>query len=111
MSLLGAAFSNAASRWHGARRKKAKSSAAQPASRGARASYVRAVPHARRLEVGSWSWNWMEPPLGTISFFLLCMQFAREQRVNIGIKPFTERLKLHQADKVHTAAATARAPF
>ena len=29
------------------------------------------------LEVGSWSWNWMEPPLGTISFALLCLQFSR----------------------------------
>ena len=25
-----------------------------------------------------------EPPLGTISFFLLCMQYARDQRINIG---------------------------
>lgn len=31
------------------------------------------------LEVGSWTWNWMEPPLGTISFFLLCLQYARDQ--------------------------------
>ena len=29
------------------------------------------------LEVGSWTWNWMEPPLGQISFFLLCLQFSR----------------------------------
>lgn len=29
------------------------------------------------LEVGSWTWNWMEPPLGTFSFALLCLQFAR----------------------------------
>lgn len=29
------------------------------------------------LEVGSWAWNWMEPPLGQISFVLLCMQYAR----------------------------------
>lgn len=29
------------------------------------------------LEVGSWSWNWMEPALGQISFFLLCLQFSR----------------------------------
>ena len=28
-------------------------------------------------EVGSWSWNWMEPPLGQISFFILCLQYAR----------------------------------
>lgn len=31
------------------------------------------------LEVGSWSWGWMEPPLGQLSFFLLCMQLARHQ--------------------------------
>jgi hypothetical protein len=24
-------------------------------------------------EVSNWSWGWMEPPLGTISFFILCM--------------------------------------
>jgi hypothetical protein len=29
------------------------------------------------MEVGSWTWNWMEPPLGTFSFFLLCLQFSR----------------------------------
>ena len=29
------------------------------------------------LEVGSWSWSWMEPPLGTFSFSLLCLQFSR----------------------------------
>ena len=29
------------------------------------------------LEVGSWTWNWMEPPLGALSFSLLCLQYAR----------------------------------
>lgn len=29
------------------------------------------------LEVGAWSWSWMEPPLGQMSFFLLCMQYTR----------------------------------
>lgn len=29
------------------------------------------------LEVGSWSWNWMEPPLGTCTFVLLCVQYIR----------------------------------
>jgi hypothetical protein len=32
------------------------------------------------LEVGSWAWNWMEPPLGQVSFFLLCLQFTRYVR-------------------------------
>jgi hypothetical protein len=39
------------------------------------------IPEPRDLEtimeVGSWTWNWMEPPLGTFSFALLCLQFAR----------------------------------
>lgn len=40
------------------------------------------------LEVGSASWSWMEPLLGQISFFLLCMQFARAQMQNLGIRPY-----------------------
>ena len=40
------------------------------------------------LEVGSWAWNWMEPILGQLSFFLLCLQFSRSQMEKIGSKPF-----------------------
>lgn len=40
------------------------------------------------LEVGSWSWGWMEPVLGQLSFFLLCMQFARAQMQNLGLRPY-----------------------
>lgn len=40
------------------------------------------------LEVGSASWGWMEPVLGQVSFFLLCMQFARSQLQNLGIRPY-----------------------
>jgi hypothetical protein len=29
------------------------------------------------LEVSIWSWNWMEPQLGTFTFVLLCMQYMR----------------------------------
>ena len=28
------------------------------------------------LEVGSWAWNWMEPPLGQLSFLILCLQYT-----------------------------------
>ena len=45
------------------------------------------------LEVGSWSWNWMEPLLGQASFFLLCLQYSRDQMKNIGMKTYTERVK------------------
>ncbi|KAJ8610111.1 hypothetical protein CTAYLR_007087 [Chrysophaeum taylorii] len=52
------------------------------------------------LEVGSWTWNWMEPPLGQISFFLLCLQLARDQMQNIGKKSIADTLKLRRARTV-----------
>jgi len=52
------------------------------------------------LEVGSWSWNWMEPPLGTISFSLLCLQFARNQMQNLQATPYTEWVKNRRAARL-----------
>lgn len=52
------------------------------------------------LEVGSWAWNWMEPPLGQISFLLLCLQFARAQIANLGVRPYTAKIKAMRADKI-----------
>lgn len=45
------------------------------------------------LETGSWAWSWMEPPLGTISFVLLALQFSRAQMQNLGIRPYTGAIK------------------
>ena len=55
------------------------------------------------LEVGIWTWQWMEPPLGTFSFFLLCAQFGAQQRANLGIKPFTARLRSRKANQLCAA--------
>jgi hypothetical protein len=55
------------------------------------------------LEVGSWTWNWMEPPLGTLSFILLCMQYARAQIQNLGIKPYTELVKQWRGERLARA--------
>lgn len=52
------------------------------------------------LEVGSWTWNWMEPPLGQISFMLLCLQYSRAQMDNLGIKPYTTRIKRMRAKRL-----------
>jgi hypothetical protein len=35
----------------------------------------------------------MEPPLGTLSFALLALQFSRAQMDNLGIRPYTAALK------------------
>lgn len=62
------------------------------------------VPEPKDLEtmweVGSWTWNWMEPPLGTLSFFLLTFQFARSQLDNLGIKPYTQKVKQWRAERL-----------
>ena len=52
------------------------------------------------LEVGSWTWNWMEPPLGQISFFLLCLQYSRAQLENLGIKPYTRKIKQMRGERL-----------
>lgn len=55
------------------------------------------------LEVGSWAWNWMEPPLGTLSFVLLCMQYIRAQIANMGVRPYTQKIMSMRADKLTEA--------
>lgn len=52
------------------------------------------------LEVGSWSWAWMEPILGQISFVLLTLQFARGQLINIGLKPYGGFMKAWRAKRM-----------
>lgn len=52
------------------------------------------------LEIGGWAWNWMEPPLGTISFFLLCTQYARSQMENLGAKPYTAWYKARRSNRL-----------
>eukprot|EP00928_Gymnodinium_smaydae_P059118 TRINITY_DN42363_c0_g1_i1.p1 TRINITY_DN42363_c0_g1~~TRINITY_DN42363_c0_g1_i1.p1 ORF type:complete len:303 (+),score=58.14 TRINITY_DN42363_c0_g1_i1:64-972(+) len=51
------------------------------------------------LEVGAWTWNWMEPLIGTASFILLCLQFARGQMINLGLKPYTEKMMRLRAQR------------
>lgn len=55
------------------------------------------------LEVGSWTWNWMEPPLGALSFTLLCLQYARAQLTNLGLHPYTDRVINNRADTLAAA--------
>lgn len=40
------------------------------------------------LEIGSWTWNWMEPPLGTASFCILAAQYCKSYMVKLGIAPY-----------------------
>jgi len=54
-------------------------------------------------EIGSWAWNWMEPPLGTASFSLLAFQFIRAQMQNMDKKPYTEWVKGYRGKRLASA--------
>ncbi|CAE8589107.1 unnamed protein product [Polarella glacialis] len=62
------------------------------------------VPEPKDLEtfweIGAWSWNWMEPVLGTASFVLLTMQFTRNLMVSIDMQPWTSRMRSYRADQL-----------
>jgi len=52
------------------------------------------------LEVGSWTWNWMEPPLGVGSFMLLSMQVIRAQMLNMDLKPYTAWVHSYRSSRL-----------
>lgn len=51
-------------------------------------------------QVGTWTWTWMEPMIGTASFVLLCAQFGRQQLLKIKVKPFTEVMLSLRANRL-----------
>eukprot|EP00808_Paulinella_micropora_P010586 g58569.t1 len=54
------------------------------------------------LEIGMWTWGWNEPVMGTLSFVLLCAQFARNQIGNMyasrGDTPYQMLIKNAQVE-------------
>lgn len=52
------------------------------------------------LEVASTSWSWMEPIIGQVSFVLLLLQFARNQALNLGVKPYRDYIVNNRAEKL-----------
>lgn len=52
------------------------------------------------LQVGAWTWSWMEPLIGTASFVLLCCQFSRAQLRKMNMKGYTEHILQYRADRL-----------
>lgn len=52
------------------------------------------------FKVGTWSWSWMEPLIGTASFVLLALQLVRSHMQKIHLKPFGRYLESRRADKL-----------
>jgi len=49
-------------------------------------------------QVGTWTWQWMEPMIGTASFVLLCAQFMRSQYVKLQMKSFLDIMESRKAN-------------
>ena len=79
-----------------------------PTARAFNDAFVTAEPPAvgdadTWLEVGNWAWGWMEPLTGGPSFFLLCLQFARDARLSIGGSEATGRMQDFQGGRLSSA--------
>lgn len=55
------------------------------------------------LEIGIWTWNWMEPLMGTLTYTLVCLQLIRQQMIHLGIKPFTNSLIQYRTKRLREA--------
>jgi len=64
---------------------------------------VESIDDLTTNQVGTWTWSWMEPMLGTASFLLLCCQFSRAQAKNMQMKPFTEMVGSWRATRLANA--------
>jgi len=52
------------------------------------------------FEIGSWSWKFMEPILGTLAFCLLGFQFFRNNMQQVQLKPYMTFVKGLQARRL-----------
>lgn len=52
------------------------------------------------LEVGGWTWNWMEPPLGQLSFVLLSVELFRRSLDHLGVKPWIGYVKAKRTARI-----------
>ncbi|KAJ1450756.1 hypothetical protein M885DRAFT_531404 [Pelagophyceae sp. CCMP2097] len=53
--------------------------------------------------VGSWSWPWMEPLIGTASFAILCLQLLRALMLNLAYRPYLDSVQSYRANSLADA--------
>jgi hypothetical protein len=61
---------------------------------------VESVSELTVNQVGAWTWNWMEPMIGTGCFVLLCCQFIRTQMWKLNMSPYTEAMLRYRANRL-----------
>lgn len=52
------------------------------------------------LEVGNWTWNWMEPWTGTFSFCILSAQFSKSIIKRLGYKPYFQYMEARRIRQI-----------
>ena len=52
------------------------------------------------FKVGTWTWQWMEPAIGTASFVLLSFQLIRSHMQKIDLKPLGSYIESRRADQL-----------
>mmetsp|Transcript_57636 Transcript_57636/g.78588 ORF Transcript_57636/g.78588 Transcript_57636/m.78588 type:complete len:124 (-) Transcript_57636:762-1133(-) len=55
------------------------------------------------FKVGTWTWQWMEPMLGTATFVLISLQLSRAHMQNINEKPYHGYVMSWRADRLINA--------
>lgn len=51
-------------------------------------------------QVGTWTWNWMEPMIGTAMFLILCCQFTRSQALSMNMPSYNANILSWRANRV-----------
>jgi len=61
---------------------------------------VKDISEMTTNQVGTWTWGWMEPMIGTASFVLLCAQFGRAQVMKMNMKTYADHLLTWRANRL-----------
>lgn len=56
--------------------------------------------------VGSWTWTWMEPMIGTASFSILCLQLFKGVMQKLALRPYHDSLQSKRANRLSKAYPT-----
>merc|ERR1719384_147128 len=64
---------------------------------------VKDIQELTTNQVGTWTWSWMEPMIGTASFILLCCQFGRAQAHKMNMKTYGEVVLQWRANRLANA--------
>eukprot|EP00929_Paragymnodinium_shiwhaense_P038303 TRINITY_DN20260_c0_g1_i9.p3 TRINITY_DN20260_c0_g1~~TRINITY_DN20260_c0_g1_i9.p3 ORF type:complete len:129 (-),score=24.58 TRINITY_DN20260_c0_g1_i9:135-521(-) len=51
-------------------------------------------------QVGTWTWAWMEPMIGTASFILLCAQLSRSHLLKMNMKSYADLVLQSRANRL-----------